>query len=197
MSNNTEETLPTPHSTSQFVSRLTRITVCFATMLSLISMNLLEADDELLFFKQRIEPVLKKNRYGCHSAAPISIKCGLRLDTRSMVLRRGESGPVVVPGNLGGRLLQIHLKVTDRNRGVIIIVSQVIDGRWRGQTCSGCRTDDIGWAPVEDGVHINDFHATLLHLFGLDHLKLSKRFGGFDIRLTNVGGNVVEKLLQG
>ena len=58
------------------------------------------------------------------------------------------------------------------------------------------RTDDIGWAPVEDGVHINDFHATLLNLFGLDHLKLSKRFGGFDIRLTNVGGNVVEKLLQ-
>ena len=71
-----------------------------------------------------------------------------------------------------------------------------MDGRWRGETRSGCRTDDIGWAPVEDGVHINDFHATLLHLFGLDHLKLSKRFGGFDIRLTNVGGNVVEKLLQ-
>lgn len=57
------------------------------------------------------------------------------------------------------------------------------------------KTDEIGWAPVEDPVHINDFHATLLHLFGLDHLKLSKRFGGFDIRLTNVGGKVVNKLL--
>jgi hypothetical protein len=57
------------------------------------------------------------------------------------------------------------------------------------------RTDDIGWAPVEDAVHVNDFHATLLHLFGLDHLRLSKRFGGFDIRLTNVGGTVVEKLI--
>jgi len=58
------------------------------------------------------------------------------------------------------------------------------------------QTDELGWAPVEDPVHVNDFHATLLHLFGLDHLRLSKRFGGFDIRLTNVGGDVVDKLLQ-
>lgn len=57
------------------------------------------------------------------------------------------------------------------------------------------QTDELGWAPVADPVHINDFHATLLHLFGLDHLRLAKRFGGFDLRLTNVGGNVVEKLL--
>jgi hypothetical protein len=57
------------------------------------------------------------------------------------------------------------------------------------------QTDEIGWAPVEDPVHVNDFHATLLHLFGLDHLRLSRRFGGFDIRLTNVGGEVVDKLL--
>ena len=57
------------------------------------------------------------------------------------------------------------------------------------------QTDELGWAPVEDPIHVNDFHATLLHLFGLDHLALSKRFGGFDIRLTNVGGEVVSKLL--
>ena len=57
------------------------------------------------------------------------------------------------------------------------------------------KTDPFGWNPIEDPVHINDFHATLLHLLGMDHLKLAKRFGGFDLRLTNVGGNVVEKLL--
>jgi len=57
------------------------------------------------------------------------------------------------------------------------------------------QTDEFGWAPVEDAVHINDFHATLLHLFGLDHLKLSKQFGGLDLRLTNLGGKVVRKLL--
>lgn len=58
------------------------------------------------------------------------------------------------------------------------------------------QTDELGWAPVETPVHINDFHATLLHLFGLDHLQLSKTFGGFDIRLTNVGGDVVNELLM-
>lgn len=57
------------------------------------------------------------------------------------------------------------------------------------------RTDDIGWAPVEDPIHINDWHATLLHLFGLDHLKLTVPFKGLDVRLTNVGGEVQRKLL--
>ena len=56
-------------------------------------------------------------------------------------------------------------------------------------------TDEIGWHAVEDRVHINDLHATLLHLFGLDHEKLTYRFKGRDFRLTDVGGEVVEKLL--
>ena len=57
------------------------------------------------------------------------------------------------------------------------------------------KTDDIGWNPVQDPIHINDFHATILHLFGLDHLALTHRFQGRDFRLTDVGGKVVEKLL--
>jgi arylsulfatase A-like enzyme len=57
------------------------------------------------------------------------------------------------------------------------------------------RTDDIGWNVVEDPIHVNDFHATILHLFGLDHLKLKVRFNGLDLRLTNLAGNVVQKLL--
>ena len=57
------------------------------------------------------------------------------------------------------------------------------------------KTDDIGWNPVEDPIHINDFHATSLHLFGLDHLRLTHRFQGRDFRLTDVAGKVVEKLL--
>ena len=57
------------------------------------------------------------------------------------------------------------------------------------------RTDDIGWNPVEDPIHINDFHATILHLFGLDHTSLIHRFQGRDFRLTDVGGKVVKKLL--
>ena len=57
------------------------------------------------------------------------------------------------------------------------------------------RTDDLGWHGVEDRVHINDLHATLLHLFGLDHEKLTYRFKGRDFRLTDVRGTVIRKLL--
>jgi hypothetical protein len=57
------------------------------------------------------------------------------------------------------------------------------------------KTDDIGWNVVEDPVHVNDFHATALHLFGLNHLKLTYRFQGRDFRLTDVAGKVVTKLL--
>ena len=67
-------------------------------------------------------------------------------------------------------------------------------GGIRGGAVVG-RTDELGWNPVEDPVHVNDFHATLLHLFGLDHLKLTYRFKGLDFRLTDQAGKVVEKLL--
>jgi len=56
-------------------------------------------------------------------------------------------------------------------------------------------TDEIGWNVVKDPVHVNDFHATLLHLFGLDHLKLTYRYSGRDFRLTDVAGKVVDRML--
>jgi hypothetical protein len=62
-----------------------------------------------------------------------------------------------------------------------------------GQTLG--KTDELGWNIVEDPVHINDFHATILRLFGLNHLKLTYRFQGRDFRLTDVGGKVVERLI--
>ena len=52
-------------------------------------------------------------------------------------------------------------------------------------------TDELGWGVTHDPVHINDFHATLLHQFGLDHLRLTYRFQGRDFRLTDVGGEVI------
>jgi len=57
------------------------------------------------------------------------------------------------------------------------------------------RTDELGWNVEEDPVHVNDFHATLLHLFGFDHAKLTYRFQGRDFRLTDVGGRLVTRLL--
>jgi len=57
-------------------------------------------------------------------------------------------------------------------------------------------TDEIGWHVTEKPVHVNDLHATLLHQFGLDHLKLTHRFQGRDFRLTDVGGKVVTDWLS-
>ena len=57
------------------------------------------------------------------------------------------------------------------------------------------KTDELGYYPVEDQVHVHDLQATVLHLLGLDHLKLTFRFQGRDFRLTDVAGKVVSKLL--
>ena len=57
------------------------------------------------------------------------------------------------------------------------------------------KTDDFGYNLVEDGVHAHDFQATVLHLMGVDHKRLTYRFQGRDFRLTDVSGNVVQKLL--
>ncbi|MFN0017727.1 MAG: DUF1501 domain-containing protein [Pirellulaceae bacterium] len=57
------------------------------------------------------------------------------------------------------------------------------------------KTDEIGYYGVEDQVHVHDLQATILHLMGLDHLKLTFRFQGRDFRLTDVHGKVVEKML--
>ncbi|MBI2688922.1 MAG: DUF1501 domain-containing protein [Acidobacteria bacterium] len=56
-------------------------------------------------------------------------------------------------------------------------------------------TDDLGFAAVEDRVHVSDLHATLLHLLGLDHTKLTYFYQGFNQRLTGVRGEVVRKVL--
>ncbi len=55
-------------------------------------------------------------------------------------------------------------------------------------------TDDYGYYAAEDKVHIHDLHATILHLLGLDHERLTFRYAGRDFRLTDVSGNVVKGL---
>jgi hypothetical protein len=56
-------------------------------------------------------------------------------------------------------------------------------------------TDDIGATVAEDKVHVHDFHATILHLLGMNHEKLTYRHAGRDYRLTDVHGNVVNEIL--
>jgi hypothetical protein len=56
-------------------------------------------------------------------------------------------------------------------------------------------TDDLGYNVTSDPVHVHDLHATILHLMGLDHTRLTYRFQGRDFRLTDVHGHVVQKML--
>ena len=58
------------------------------------------------------------------------------------------------------------------------------------------KTDEIGFNVVQDGVHVHDLNATLLHLLGLDHTRLTYRFQGRDFRLTDVHGHVVNDILS-
>jgi hypothetical protein len=62
-----------------------------------------------------------------------------------------------------------------------------------GQTIGA--TDELGFYAVEDRVHVHDLQATILHLLGLDHTRLTYRFQGRDFRLTDVAGQVVDRLL--
>jgi hypothetical protein len=56
-------------------------------------------------------------------------------------------------------------------------------------------TDEFGWNAVEDRVHVHDLHATILHLMGIDHEKLTYRYSGREFRLTDVHGEVVKGII--
>ena len=56
-------------------------------------------------------------------------------------------------------------------------------------------TDDLGFSPVGERIHIHDVQATILHLLGIDHTKLTYRFQGRDFRLTDVSGHVIKSML--
>ena len=56
-------------------------------------------------------------------------------------------------------------------------------------------SDEIGFKAADDKVHLNDLHATILHLLGLNHEQLTYRFDGRDFRLTDVHGSVVKEII--
>jgi len=67
-------------------------------------------------------------------------------------------------------------------------------GGIRGGLAFGA-TDEFGWHAVENKVHVHDLHATILHLMGINHEKLTYRYSGRDFRLTDVSGKVVTEIL--
>jgi hypothetical protein len=56
-------------------------------------------------------------------------------------------------------------------------------------------TDEFGYKAAENPVHVHDLHATVLHLMGLDHTRLTYRYSGRDFRLTDVAGNVIKPII--
>jgi hypothetical protein len=108
---------------------------------------------------------------------------GLLDDT--LVIWGGEFGrlPLAQKGDKPGR---------DHNPHAFTV--WLAGGGARGGTHYGA-TDEIGHRAVQDRVHLNDLHATILHLLGLDHERLTYRYQGRDFRLTDVAGNVVREVI--
>ena len=67
--------------------------------------------------------------------------------------------------------------------------------RWREGRVYPWRNRRFGFRPVAGKVHLHDLHATMLHLLGLDHERLTYRHSGRDYRLTDVEGRVVKEIL--
>jgi hypothetical protein len=85
-------------------------------------------------------------------------------------------------------------KVTGRDHHPFAYSIWMAGGGIRGGQVYGA-TDELGWNITQDPVHVNDLHATMLHLFGLDHERLTFRHSGRDFRLTDVAGEVVKPWL--
>ena len=85
-------------------------------------------------------------------------------------------------------------KVSGRDHHPFAYSMWLAGGGIRGGQVIGS-TDEIGWNVASEPVHVHDFHATMLHLFGLNHEKLTYRHQGRDFRLTDVSGEVVSRLI--
>jgi hypothetical protein len=75
-----------------------------------------------------------------------------------------------------------------------VFTSWLAGGGVRGGMSFG-ESDEHGCSVGADEVHLHDFHATILHLLGLDHERLTYRHGGRDYRLTDVAGRVVREII--
>jgi hypothetical protein len=110
----------------------------------------------------------------------------------TLVIWGGEFGrtPTVelpTPGSNEG-------KVNGRDHNHYGFCHWLAGGGVRGGYVHGA-TDEFGFKAVEKPVHVHDLHATILHLLGFDHEKLTYRYAGRDFRLTDVHGNVVKEIL--
>ena len=110
---------------------------------------------------------------------------GLLDDT--LVIFAGEFGRTPLGENRGG-----STSITGRDHHPFAYSLWMAGGGVKGGLTYGA-TDEIGWSITEKPVHVNDFQATIMKLFGFDHLKLTVRHQGLDSRLTGVAGKVIDE----
>ncbi len=110
--------------------------------------------------------------------------------------RRGllDETIVIWGGEFGRTPMGEVREYTGRNHHIDAFTMWFVGGGFRAGQLYG-KTDEFGFGPIENEVHVHDIHATVLHLLGLDHERLTYRFQGRDFRLTDVHGRVVEDLL--
>jgi len=101
---------------------------------------------------------------------------------------------VIWGGEFGRTPMGENRDTTGRNHHIDAFTMWLTGGGVKAGAIIG-KTDELGFNPVEDRAHVHDMHATILHLLGLDHKKLTFRFQGRDFRLTDVHGEIVTKLL--
>jgi hypothetical protein len=105
----------------------------------------------------------------------------------TLVIFAGEFGRTPLGENRGG-----STNITGRDHHPFAYSLWMAGGGVKGGLTYGA-TDEIGWSIAEKPVHVNDFQATIMKLFGFDHTKLTVRHQGLDSRLTGVGGKVIDE----
>ena len=128
-----------------------------------------------------------------HATTPLSDQISKDLKKRGML-----DDTLVIWGGEFGRTAYSQGTLTKTNYGrdhhPRCFTMWMAGGGIKGGVTHG-QTDEFGYNIVKDGVHIHDLHATMLHLLGIDHERLTYKYQGRHFRLTDVHGHVVKKIL--
>src|SRR5262249_4002543 len=116
------------------------------------------------------------------SALLTDLKCRCLLED-TLVLWGGEFGRTPTSEGARGR--------DHNNHGFTVWLA---GGGVKGGHVHGT-SDEFGFAPQDDKLHVHDLHATILHLMGIDHERLTYRYSGRDFRLTDVSGTVARRII--
>jgi Protein of unknown function (DUF1501) len=147
-------------------------------------------------FVQLISPVNWDHHTGIRTALPANCAAtdrpiaGLLTDLKARGLLEDT---LVIWGGEFGRT-PVAQKGDGRDHHPFGFTMWLAGGGVKGGTVHGA-TDEFGWYSVDKKVHVHDLHATILHLLGLDHERLTYRYSGRDYRLTDVHGNVAKEII--